>query len=113
MKLSPSAWIGLVMLAVYLVAGIFGIDVLGYAVMSNHLHMIVEALDQEALSRGLILLTCGVYGNVIRFLPPLTVPDAVFDEALDILEASIRAARGPGRHKAPQDGELMAGAQEA
>ncbi|WP_112873524.1 4-aminobutyrate--2-oxoglutarate transaminase [Paracoccus endophyticus] len=68
---------------------------------------------EEALSRGLILLTCGVYGNVIRFLPPLTVPDAVFDEALDILEASIRAARGPGRHKAPQDGELMAGAQEA
>jgi 4-aminobutyrate aminotransferase len=49
---------------------------------------------EEALKRGLILLTCGVYGNVIRFLAPLTIPDAVFDEALDILEASMQAARG-------------------
>ncbi|MDZ4120161.1 4-aminobutyrate--2-oxoglutarate transaminase [Phaeovulum sp.] len=48
---------------------------------------------EEALKRGLILLTCGVYGNVIRFLAPLTIPDAVFDEALDILEASMLAAR--------------------
>lgn len=51
-------------------------------------------VKDEALKRGLILLTCGVYGNVIRFLPPLTVPDAVFDEALDVLEDSVRAARG-------------------
>ncbi|WP_372840917.1 4-aminobutyrate--2-oxoglutarate transaminase [Phaeovulum sp.] len=49
---------------------------------------------EEALKRGLILLTCGVYGNVIRFLAPLTIPDAVFDEALDIIEASMIAARG-------------------
>ncbi|MFV0302010.1 MAG: aminotransferase class III-fold pyridoxal phosphate-dependent enzyme, partial [Paracoccus sp. (in: a-proteobacteria)] len=49
---------------------------------------------EEALKRNLILLTCGVYGNVIRFLAPLTIPDPVFDEALDILEDSIRAARG-------------------
>ncbi len=48
----------------------------------------------EALKRGLILLTCGVYGNVIRFLAPLTVPDAVFEEALDIIDASLLAARG-------------------
>ncbi|MDP3862477.1 MAG: 4-aminobutyrate--2-oxoglutarate transaminase [Phaeovulum sp.] len=48
---------------------------------------------EEALKRGLILLTCGVYGNVIRFLAPLTIPDAVFDEALEILEASMLAAR--------------------
>ncbi|WP_299843784.1 4-aminobutyrate--2-oxoglutarate transaminase [uncultured Paracoccus sp.] len=49
---------------------------------------------EEALKRNLILLTCGVYGNVIRFLAPLTIPDPVFDEALDILEDSIKAARG-------------------
>ena len=49
---------------------------------------------EEALKRNLILLTCGVYGNVIRFLAPLTIPDAVFDEALDIIEQSIQAARG-------------------
>ncbi|WP_374637398.1 4-aminobutyrate--2-oxoglutarate transaminase [Paracoccus sp. (in: a-proteobacteria)] len=49
---------------------------------------------EEALKRNLILLTCGVYGNVIRFLAPLTIQDEVFDEALDILEDAIRAARG-------------------
>lgn len=46
-----------------------------------------------ALDRGLILLTCGVHGNVIRFLAPITIQDNVFAEALDILEASILAAR--------------------
>ena len=68
---------------------------------------------EEALKRGLILLTCGVYGNVIRFLPPLTVPDAVFDEALGLLEDSIRAARGPGAHQAAEDGDLAPGQQES
>jgi 4-aminobutyrate aminotransferase len=47
----------------------------------------------EALKRGLILLTCGVYANVIRFLAPITIPDDVFAEALDILEASVHAAQ--------------------
>jgi 4-aminobutyrate aminotransferase len=47
----------------------------------------------EALDRGLILLTCGVYGNVIRFLSPITIQDAVFTEALGKLEDSVRAAR--------------------
>ena len=42
-----------------------------------------------ALDKGLILLTCGVYGNVIRFLSPITIQDGVFSEALDILEASM------------------------
>lgn len=40
-----------------------------------------------ALERGLLLLICGVDANVIRFLFPLTIEDAVFDEALGILEA--------------------------
>ncbi|MFV0492150.1 MAG: 4-aminobutyrate--2-oxoglutarate transaminase [Pseudorhodobacter sp.] len=47
----------------------------------------------EAQKRGLILLTCGIYGNVIRFLAPITIPDEHFAEAMDILEASIAAAR--------------------
>jgi 4-aminobutyrate aminotransferase len=47
----------------------------------------------EALKRGLILLTCGVYGNVIRFLAPITIPDAHFAEAMDILEETVAAAR--------------------
>jgi 4-aminobutyrate aminotransferase len=46
-----------------------------------------------ALEKGLILLTCGVYGNVIRFLAPITIQDEVFAEAMDILEASILEAR--------------------
>lgn len=46
-----------------------------------------------ALEKGLIILTCGIYYNVIRFLYPLTIEDAVFDEALDILEAALRAAQ--------------------
>lgn len=49
---------------------------------------------EEALKRGLILLTCGVFGNVIRFLAPLTIQDDVFDEGLGILEEAIKAARG-------------------
>ncbi|GGE48273.1 4-aminobutyrate--2-oxoglutarate transaminase [Actibacterium pelagium] len=53
-----------------------------------------NAIRAEALTRGLVLLTCGVYGNVIRFLAPLTVPDDVFAEAMDILEASIDAVKG-------------------
>ena len=47
----------------------------------------------EALDRGLILLTCGVRGNVIRFLALITIHDAVFSEAPDVLETSIRAAQ--------------------
>jgi 4-aminobutyrate aminotransferase len=53
----------------------------------------VKRVQQAALEAGLILLTCGVYGNVMRFLYPLTTEDAIFDEALDILDkALIRAS---------------------
>ena len=47
----------------------------------------------KALEKGLILLTCGVHGNVIRFLAPITIQDEVFAEALDILEAAMVEAR--------------------
>ena len=52
-------------------------------------------MQANALEDGLLLLTCGIHFNVIRFLMPLTIPDAVFDEALRILERSIRAAAAP------------------
>ncbi|UZN52082.1 4-aminobutyrate--2-oxoglutarate transaminase [Cupriavidus cauae] len=42
-------------------------------------------VQNRALQKGLLLLSCGVHGNVIRFLFPLTIPDAVMDEGLDIL----------------------------
>ncbi|MEO8637126.1 MAG: 4-aminobutyrate--2-oxoglutarate transaminase [Gemmatimonadales bacterium] len=48
----------------------------------------------EALKRGVILLSAGTLGNVIRVLVPLTVEDAVLDEGLDVMEAALKAAIG-------------------
>lgn len=47
----------------------------------------------EAARRGLILLSCGTYGNVIRVLVPLTASDLLVDEGLSILAASFAALR--------------------
>ena len=44
-----------------------------------------KALVGAALEKGLILLSCGLYGNVIRFLPPLTASDDVLEEGLAIV----------------------------
>lgn len=52
-----------------------------------------DKVRRAALERGVILLTCGVNGNVVRFLAPITIQDAVFTEALDVIEDSILAAR--------------------
>ncbi|HSC97755.1 MAG TPA: 4-aminobutyrate--2-oxoglutarate transaminase [Casimicrobiaceae bacterium] len=51
-----------------------------------------KRVQAKALDAGLLLLTCGIHFNVIRFLMPLTIPDAVFDEALQILTQAIRDA---------------------
>jgi 4-aminobutyrate aminotransferase/(S)-3-amino-2-methylpropionate transaminase len=55
---------------------------------------LTKRICTEALKRGLILLSCGVYANVIRILVPLTISDAHIDEALDIFSASLEAAQG-------------------
>lgn len=47
---------------------------------------ITREVQQAALEQGLLLLTCGVYGNVIRFLYPLTIPQEQFTKALTILK---------------------------
>lgn len=52
-----------------------------------------NAVKAHALEKNPILLTCGIYGNVIRFLALITIQDDIFAEALDIIEASIRAAK--------------------
>jgi 4-aminobutyrate aminotransferase / (S)-3-amino-2-methylpropionate transaminase / 5-aminovalerate transaminase len=44
-----------------------------------------------ALERGVILLSSGTYGNVIRVLAPLTTSDAVLDEGLDAVERALEA----------------------
>ncbi len=51
-------------------------------------HAVVEA----ALARGLLLITCGVFGNCIRVLAPLVVSDAELDEALDAWEEALAAS---------------------
>jgi 4-aminobutyrate aminotransferase/(S)-3-amino-2-methylpropionate transaminase len=43
--------------------------------------------------RGVIVLTCGTYGNVLRFLPPLTISDALLTEALDVLAEVFEETR--------------------
>lgn len=50
-----------------------------------------KKVQAKALESGLILLICGVYGNVVRFLFPLTIEDEVFEEALQKLVAAIKA----------------------
>ncbi|HAZ54363.1 MAG TPA: 4-aminobutyrate--2-oxoglutarate transaminase, partial [Franconibacter helveticus] len=46
-------------------------------------------VQNRAQQEGLLLLSCGVYGNVIRFLYPLTIPEAQFSKALDILSRAL------------------------
>src|SRR5690606_34252350 len=50
---------------------------------------LTRALTQAAGRNGLVLLSCGLRGNVIRFLPPLTIPFEVLDEGLATLERSL------------------------
>ncbi|HEY6835003.1 MAG TPA: 4-aminobutyrate--2-oxoglutarate transaminase [Gaiellaceae bacterium] len=45
-----------------------------------------------AREQGLLLLSCGLYGNVIRLLPPLTATDEELERGLDILDAVLSAA---------------------
>jgi 4-aminobutyrate aminotransferase / (S)-3-amino-2-methylpropionate transaminase / 5-aminovalerate transaminase len=53
---------------------------------------LAKAVAAAAHVRGLILLTCGTYGNVLRLLPPLSMPDHLLEEGLDVLEESFGTA---------------------
>ena len=50
-----------------------------------------KKVQARALDAGLLLLTCGVHANVIRFLFPLTIQDAVLEEGLTTLEKALAA----------------------
>ena len=52
---------------------------------------LAKRITVEATTRGLILLTCGTHGNVIRILVPLTASDALLDEGLAIMAACFDA----------------------
>ena len=53
---------------------------------------LTRAVVQAAGRRGLILLSCGLYSNVIRILAPLTIPEAQLEEGLGLLEQSLTEA---------------------
>ncbi len=50
---------------------------------------LTRRIAAAAHARGLVVLTCGTDGNVLRFLPPLTIPDQLLIEALDVLDAVL------------------------
>jgi 4-aminobutyrate aminotransferase/(S)-3-amino-2-methylpropionate transaminase len=52
---------------------------------------LTKAIAARALEQGVILLTCGTYGNVIRLLPPLVIGDDLLDDALTVIEQIVRS----------------------
>jgi 4-aminobutyrate aminotransferase / (S)-3-amino-2-methylpropionate transaminase / 5-aminovalerate transaminase len=50
------------------------------------------AVANAAREQGVIVLTCGTNGNVLRFLPPLTISDELLNEGLDVLADAIAAS---------------------
>ena len=55
---------------------------------------LAKALVKRAAEKGLVLLSCGLYGNVIRFLVPLTASDEIIREGLEIVVAALRELTG-------------------
>ncbi|MFP5360436.1 MAG: aminotransferase class III-fold pyridoxal phosphate-dependent enzyme, partial [Actinomycetes bacterium] len=51
------------------------------------------AVARASIANGVIVLTCGTHGNVIRFLPPLSIGDALLHEGLDVVAAALAANR--------------------
>ena len=55
---------------------------------------LTAAVNRECHAQGLVTLTCGTYGNVFRFLPPLASSDELLSEGLDVFEAAFAKAVG-------------------
>ena len=53
-----------------------------------------SAVLRQAYERGLLLLSAGTHGNIVRTLMPLVISDEQLDEGLDVLEAALAAAGG-------------------
>ena len=56
---------------------------------------LAKAVAAYAHRQGVIVLTCGTYGNVLRFLPPLSTTDALLNDAFDVLTQAFAASHGP------------------
>ena len=54
---------------------------------------LTKAVATAAHQQGVIVLTCGTYGNVLRLLPPLPISDALLHDGLDVLAAALEATR--------------------
>jgi 4-aminobutyrate aminotransferase/(S)-3-amino-2-methylpropionate transaminase len=54
----------------------------------------MAAIGRAALERGVIVLTAGTYGNVVRLLPPITIEEPLLDEGLDLLDEAVTDALG-------------------
>jgi 4-aminobutyrate aminotransferase/(S)-3-amino-2-methylpropionate transaminase len=52
------------------------------------------AVHRACSAQGLVTLTCGTFGNVFRFLPPLAIGDDLLAEGLDVFEAAFDDAVG-------------------
>jgi 4-aminobutyrate aminotransferase/(S)-3-amino-2-methylpropionate transaminase len=50
---------------------------------------VTGAVARACHAEGLVVLTCGTYGNVLRFLPPLVMPEHLLDEGLTILDKAF------------------------
>jgi 4-aminobutyrate aminotransferase/(S)-3-amino-2-methylpropionate transaminase len=55
---------------------------------------LTKALVAACLAQGLVLLSCGTYGNVIRLLPPLVIGDDLLSDGLDVLENCLNDLTG-------------------
>ena len=51
---------------------------------------LTRSVTSGALEKGLVLLSCGLFGNTVRVLVPLTVSDEILGEGLDIIEQCLR-----------------------
>ena len=52
---------------------------------------LTAAVAKACIAQGVVVLTCGTYGNVIRFLPPLSIGDDLLGEGLDVVAAALAA----------------------
>jgi 4-aminobutyrate aminotransferase/(S)-3-amino-2-methylpropionate transaminase len=52
---------------------------------------LTSAIAKQCIAEGVLVLTCGTYGNVIRFLPPLSIDDELLNEGLDVVASALAA----------------------
>lgn len=72
----------------WLMIGIEVVEAGGWAARPR----LAAAIQRAALAAGVLLITSGPEGNVIRILPPLVITDAELDHGLDVLEAAVAGA---------------------